>query len=115
MTMAIILLSSVPHRSLPGDGSVTDQVITNLTHIPAYALFAVLWLKAFEHIEVANNPRKVIIGILSGLVLFAFADEFHQSFVPGRSASLMDIGLDLAGILLGLTCFRLFFRTGTTL
>lgn len=37
----------------------------------------------------ANSP------ILAGLVLFAISDEIHQSFVPGRTASLMDIGLDL--------------------
>ena len=41
-------------------------------------------------------------------MLFAISDEFHQSFVPGRSASLMDIGLDLLGIVLGLGVFRIF-------
>jgi VanZ family protein len=28
-------------------------------------------------------------------------DEGHQYFVPGRTASLMDMGLNLAGVVLG--------------
>jgi VanZ family protein len=40
-------------------------------------------------------------------MLFAVSDEIHQSFVPGRTASFMDIGLDLIGILFGLWVFKL--------
>jgi VanZ family protein len=29
-------------------------------------------------------------------------DEYHQSFVPGRTASLVDSGIDTAGALLAL-------------
>ncbi|MCX6138870.1 MAG: VanZ family protein, partial [Ignavibacteriales bacterium] len=31
------------------------------------------------------------------VVLFAAADEYHQSFVITRSASISDVGLDLLG------------------
>ena len=45
--------------------------------------------------------------VLVGLVLFAISDEFHQSFVPGRTASFMDIGLDLIGIFCGLAVLKI--------
>jgi len=46
--------------------------------------------------------------ILFGLVLFAVSDEIHQSFIPSRSASYMDIGLDFIGIFFGLVIFKAF-------
>ena len=94
-TVLIIYVSSIPNCSLWGNGSLNKQIISNLAHIPAYALLTFLWFKSFagtrlkKHYVMANSP------ILAGLVLFAISDEIHQSFVPGRTASLMDIGLDL--------------------
>lgn len=35
-------------------------------------------------------------------VLYAGLDEWHQSYVPGRSASWSDVGVDTCGIILGL-------------
>jgi VanZ family protein len=78
--------------------------LSNLAHIPAFALLAFLWIKAFN----ANGDRLFSnLLILSGLVLFAVSTEFLQSFVPGRTASFMDIGLDLIGILSGFLIIRL--------
>lgn len=34
--------------------------------------------------------------------LYAISDEFHQSFIPGRSASLSDVWVDTSGSLLAL-------------
>jgi VanZ family protein len=34
---------------------------------------------------------------LLGVVLYAASDEFHQSFVPERTASLVDVGIDTLG------------------
>ena len=35
-------------------------------------------------------------------VLYAASDEFHQSFVPGRSPSIVDVGIDSLGVLTGI-------------
>lgn len=35
------------------------------------------------------------------LIVWAMLDEYHQSFVPGRSAALMDVGIDSAGGMAG--------------
>lgn len=106
-TLLIIYMSSIPDNTLWGNGSLSEQIISNLAHIPAYALLTFLWLKSFTGTESKDSIIAFSL-ILSGLVLFAFADEIHQSFVPGRTASFMDIGIDLIGILLGLWAFKLF-------
>ena len=106
-TLLIICMSSIPDKTLWGSGSLSEQIISNLAHIPAYALLTFLWLKSFAGSESKNNII-VFFLILAGLVFFAVSDEIHQSFVPGRTASFMDIGLDLLGILFGLWAFKIF-------
>jgi VanZ family protein len=34
------------------------------------------------------------------LALLALSDEFYQSFFPSRKSSLLDVGLDLIGVIL---------------
>lgn len=35
-------------------------------------------------------------------VLYACTDEFHQSFVPGRTAQIADVGIDTMGACIGI-------------
>jgi VanZ family protein len=98
-------MSSIPGHSLPGHGSLSIKIISNLAHVPAYALITILWLKAFER----ESFSMLSVGnkfLLLGLCLFAALDEVHQSFVPGRTASMTDVGLDLLGIFFGFWIFR---------
>ena len=106
-TLLIIYASSIPDQALLGDDSLTEQIISNLAHIPAYTLLAFLWLKAFERRNAGHSFMAAAL-ILFALILFAVSDEIHQSFIPGRSASYMDIGLDLLGIFFGLVTFKVF-------
>jgi len=39
-------------------------------------------------------------------ILYAFSDEFHQKFVPGRHSQLTDIGFDFSGMLISLYYLR---------
>ena len=47
------------------------------------------------------------VMIITGILLFSVFDEIHQSFVPGRTSSISDIGLDLIGVLIGMTILEL--------
>jgi len=102
----IVYVSSIPDKSLWGNDSLSKQIIYNLAHIPAYGLLTFLWLKAFDITRSRRQFLMVNAIILTGLALFAVSDEIHQSFIPGRSASCMDVGLDGLGIFLGLSVFN---------
>src|SRR5262249_40946729 len=43
-------------------------------------------------------------------VFYAVTDEWHQTFVPGRTASVGDIGLDALGAVLGLVIWFVVHR-----
>lgn len=107
-TCLIIYVSSIPDQSLWGNGSLSVQIISNLAHIPAYGLLTFLWLKAFDRRKNKGQYLTVNVLILMALLLFAVSDEIHQSFVPGRTPSSMDVGLDILGIFFGLSAFKIF-------
>ena len=35
-------------------------------------------------------------------IIYAISDELHQSFIPGRSPSAIDVGIDTAGVIIGI-------------
>ena len=43
-------------------------------------------------------PKRILLGFFI-TVLFAALDEFHQTFVPGRSGNFTDVCIDSIGIL----------------
>ncbi len=104
-TLIIIYVSSIPQQSFLGSGTLHEQIISNLLHIPAFAVLTFLWLKSFKKEKI--NKRFLLFNsvILASLFLFAISDEIHQSFVPGRTSSLMDLGLNALGILCGFSAF----------
>ena len=91
---------------------MSEQIISNLAHIPEFALLTFLWLKAFIKKENKGKFPLVDTLILIGLIIFAISDEIHQSFIPGRFASFMDIGLDVLGIFFGLSIVKSFRMFG---
>ena len=111
-TLLSIYMSSIPDKSLWGGGSLIKEIISNLAHIPAYALLTFLWLKAFYKRKSSRQALIVNTLILMGMLFFAISDEIHQSFVPGRTVSCMDMGLNIVGILFGLGLFSAAGKLG---
>ena len=77
-------------------------LIRKLAHCSEYAIFGLLLYHSFEprHPEGWNTRRAFGALVVAGL--FALGDEYHQSFVLGRTASLVDSGIDTAGALLAM-------------
>jgi VanZ family protein len=44
--------------------------------------------------------------------IFAVTDEFHQSFVPSRTASPIDVMIDICGAMIGLIICMMFAAQG---
>lgn len=65
-------------------------------HLLEYGLFGFLMWKAFRPRD--GRGWAWSLSLSAG---YAGSDELHQLFVPTRSASLADWGVDLLGILLG--------------
>jgi VanZ family protein len=77
-------------------------LIRKLAHCSEYAIFSLLLYHSFEPRHPERWDARGAFGALLVAGLFSLADEYHQSFVPGRTASLVDSGIDTAGALLAL-------------
>jgi len=55
------------------------------------------------------SPKlRIVIGF-AATALFAALDEFHQTFVPGRSGNFTDVCIDSTGALIASLCLLLFY------
>jgi VanZ family protein len=72
-------------------------------HITEYAIFSILLWRAFRG-GTRWQAKPSVLFLVTWLVsvLFAVSDEFHQSFVPSRTASIRDVLIDMFGGLAGL-------------
>ncbi len=72
------------------------NLIAILYHLSAY-FFLALFLN-FSLVK-GKETKFIFIVILISL-LYGVTDEIHQYFVPGRNASVSDVGIDFVGIIL---------------
>jgi VanZ family protein len=97
--------SSIPGTPSPADPAVyvvfhwVAPSVQNALHVPAYAVLAGAWRWALNAWMRARGMRN--FGGLSVTTAYGVLDEWHQSFVPGRYASLTDVALDVVGALVG--------------
>lgn len=101
----ITCLSSIPRD--PATSRSITEVGLNLAHIPLFAGLTYLLVNSVVPRGRRQMPSWFYAAAMAGLVLFAAVDEWHQSFVQGRSASFFDLLLDTMGIGAVLLFYRL--------
>lgn len=85
--MALIFYSS-SQSTLPIDGHPQSGDLHRIAHVVAYSVLAVLVRFA---VAGSRSPARLAFAIC---VLYAVSDEIHQTFVPGRTGNLRDVGVD---------------------
>lgn len=96
----IFWLSSVPDLS-SGLPTIYDLILRKLAHITAYAVLAYLVLNIFVK-KTAEN----LFFTATVCIIYAITDEWHQSFIAGRSGDPRDVMIDTIGILLSLWAYQ---------
>ncbi len=109
-------IADIIHKFIPGEALADslEFLVRKAAHLTEYLVLGLLLhravristrTKAWSWLYSAGTAE--LIGIF-----YAVSDEFHQSFVPGRSPQIIDVLIDssgvLAGVLIyGLVCFCL--------
>lgn len=78
-----------------------NGVIRKAAHVIEYLVLGVLLFRAFRAGSHERRWWRWASSSLAVVVLYAISDEFHQLYVPVRTASLVDVGLDTLGGLFG--------------
>jgi VanZ family protein len=97
---AILVVSSLPRMDLaprlfPG----CDKVL----HFIEYSILGM----GLRYWSGGGKPL-----FITGGAGFAALDEFHQKYVPGRHASLLDWVADVSGLVVGFLIYGLFMKKG---
>ena len=85
-------------------GEHTVWAIRKMAHMTEYGILFFLWMLPLGKISKGKWLA------LSVSVIFAASDEIHQSFIPGRVASVFDVAFDSlgSGIALAISLFWSF-------
>src|SRR5205085_6197715 len=83
-------------------------LVRKAAHFTEYAVLALLAARAFR-----TSPRRGLsarwwLASFALVACVALSDEFHQSFVPSRTASVYDSLLDMTGGATALACVALW-------
>lgn len=85
----------------PDELEFVHGLIRKLAHPTEYGVLGLLWFRAL------SGDRKTTLWTAAGAsllicIVWAALDEWHQSFVPSRTASVVDVAIDSGGALLAL-------------
>ncbi len=98
MMLLIFTASGTPGNDLPQFG-IWDIFAKKGGHLIGYALLGVAWLRGLAYGQRAE--RRTILLAVALSTCYAATDEFHQSFIPLRTPSPVDVGIDTIGAIIG--------------
>jgi VanZ family protein len=78
-----------------------DFLLKKIAHIGCYMVLFWTWFGAFKRNRLLGRAEAWMGVVMIFLcLLFAVSDEYHQSLVPGRTATWRDVGFDMLGVML---------------
>jgi VanZ family protein len=86
-------VSAIPSRELPQTLPNSDKLI----HMSEYAVLAVLFARAIRHTSQREWHLLIWVMAIAFVAFYGITDEFHQSYVSGRSSDLADWLADITG------------------
>ncbi len=97
--MGLIFLVS-NRTTLPQPPGLTPMITAALGHFSVYFVLAILVWWVLGGFGLDGRPRWLMALALA--VLYGVSDEWHQSFVPGRTPDVFDVLVDALGAACGL-------------
>lgn len=102
--MALIFAFSHQPRLPEVGGPWLDLLFKKGLHALAYAILAWLWLRALDPEHTGSRAARRTAFLIC--LAWALSDEWHQTFVPGRTGRLRDVAIDMVGSLAALAWRR---------
>ena len=81
-------------------------ITRKIAHFTEYAILGFLAARAFRTSPRPAISRRWFLISAALIIVYALIDEYHQSFVPSRTASVFDSFIDMAGGLTALIFLR---------
>jgi VanZ family protein len=89
---------------LPFPPGLSDQLVSMAGHFTEYAVLAALLWWGLGYFVTDGRKRAGLVLVVA--LLYAISDEWHQSFVPGRTPDVWDVVVDVIGAMAGTIAMR---------
>lgn len=99
--MGLIYFLSSFHKLQASPVGWQDFILRKTAHFTEYAILNVLFFRTFRNTTKLDLTKRLLWSFILTF-LYALSDEFHQTFVSGRTGRPFDIGIDSLGNLFGL-------------
>jgi VanZ family protein len=86
-------MPSISHRRIV----MIHNLIRKAAHLTEYFATGLLLFRAFRSGSMEKRYVRWAISSTAVIVVLALTDEYHQSGVPTRTASFVDVGIDTVG------------------
>jgi len=100
----IFLFSNQPHSGAVTEAYLGDAnvPVRKLAHMTEFAILFILTRIAVSKSEFSSGWGSTRLSVASYMFSLgnALFDEWHQSLVPGRSATLSDVTVDMCGAMI---------------
>lgn len=90
------------------ENEIIEKYTYPIRKLAHYTLYFILGILSFLVVKDYSINKKLIIYSLLICFLYACSDEFHQLFIIGRSARVLDVMIDTFGSLCGISIFYIF-------
>jgi len=105
--LVLWLLSLLPLDPAILEMDAVKIFVRKAAHFTEYFVLAMLFFRLWWWYV---DRRQAYLFAWLSAVSYAFTDEFHQRFIPGRGSSLWDVGVDGMGALLGILLVWTFYQ-----
>jgi VanZ family protein len=93
--------------SLKFGGGTSFGIFSIIYHFSAFFLLSFFLL--ISSVRGKNNSLVFVIAIFLA-VTYGILDELHQFFVPGRTSTLLDMGIDSLGVVLASVIYFILIK-----
>ncbi len=108
-----LIIGPVLHFLFPSFSEQQIQVIHGFirkaAHVTEYFVLGLILIRAFCDARVRAWKLRWSAAAVTILAFYAMSDEFHQSFVSTRTASIIDVGIDTIGGIISQVFIALFY------
>ena len=108
--MGVIFFLSSRERVGVSDEFVVFFFVFKSLHIIEYATLQFLVFRALFRTLSGKNMNRIFLLSFAITLLYAITDELHQTMVPTRNGTIVDIGIDSIGILLSVSYTKLYLE-----
>ena len=91
----------------PGKEDTGHHLLRKLAHFSEFCCLGLCLSWLFRMLR-KPTAAHLLLPLLGG-TLVALTDETIQCFVPGRGPGLLDVGIDVLGISLGIACISIIY------